>query len=344
METVRLAIIGGGVIGRRHANAISMLTNTKLAAICDPGPSGKQLAEDMGVPLHLNTRTIFTEENIDGVIVSTPTENHFQSTLEALDAGCHVLVEKPMTVTLNEADQIIRKASDNSHHVLVGHHRRYYSLVQKAREIVKSGELGKLVAVNGQWTVKKAEDYYGPSWRQKWEAGPILTNLIHELDSLRYICGDVKSISAEISNEIYNWEKEDTAAVILRFMNGAIGTFIISDQATSPWAWEFATGETTWFPHSGQNTLRFMGTKAALEFPNLTLWHHGDREVNWNQEITPYKIKQPLEDAFSLQIQHFAAVILKKEQPLISGLDGRTTLRTTLAVHEAGNSGSKVIL
>ena len=68
METVRLAIIGGGVIGRRHANAISMLNNTKLAAICDPGPSGKQLAEDMGVPLHLNTRTIFTEENIDGVL------------------------------------------------------------------------------------------------------------------------------------------------------------------------------------------------------------------------------------------------------------------------------------
>ena len=133
METVRLAIIGGGVIGRRHANAISMLNNTKLAAICDPGPSGRQLAEDMGVPLHLNTRTIFTEDNIDGVIVSTPTENHFRPTLEALDAGCHVLVEKPMTATLNEADQIIRKASENSHHVLVGHHRRYYSLVQKNR-------------------------------------------------------------------------------------------------------------------------------------------------------------------------------------------------------------------
>ena len=76
------------------------------------------------------------------------------------------------------------------------------------------------------------------------------------------------SICAETSNEICKWEKEDAAAVILRFMNGTIGTFIISDQATSPWAWEFATGETIFFPHSGQNTLRFMGTIAALDFPN----------------------------------------------------------------------------
>ena len=344
MEPVRLAIIGGGVIGRRHAGAISMIKNAKLVAICDPGSGGRQLAEDMGVALHVDTHTLFAEENVDGVIVSTPTEHHFLPTVQALDAGCHVLVEKPITATLSEADQIISKASDRGRHVLVGHHRRYYSLVHKAREIVQSGELGQVVAVNGQWTVRKAEDYYESSWRKKWKAGPILTNLIHELDSLRYICGDVHSICAEISNEICKWEKEDAAAVILRFMNGAIGTFIISDQATSPWAWELATGETAFFPYSGQNTLRFMGTKAALDFPNLTLWHHGDCAANWNQEIKPYKIKNVFDDAFSLQIQHFLAVILKKEQPLVSAVDGRATLHTTLAVFESANRGNKVIL
>ena len=81
MEPVRLAIIGGGVIGRRHAGAISMIKNTKLVAICDPGPGGRQLAEDMGVPLHIGTHTLFAEENVDGVIVSTPTEHHLLPTV-----------------------------------------------------------------------------------------------------------------------------------------------------------------------------------------------------------------------------------------------------------------------
>ena len=161
------------------------------------------------------------------------------------------------------------------------------------------------------------------------EAGPYLL-FDTRIGFLRYICGDVKSISAEISNEIYNWEKEDTAAVICVFERSYRHVYHIGSGNFA-----LGLGVCNWrnheVPYSGQNTLRFMGTKAALRFPNLTLWHHGDREVNWDQEITPYKIKQPLEDAFSLQIQHFAAVILKKEQPLISGLDGRTTLRTTLA-------------
>ena len=84
-----------------------MTKNTELVAICDPGPGGRQLAEDMGVPLHIDTHTLFAEKNVDGVIVSTPTEHHFLPTVQALDAGCHVLVEKPITATLSEADQII---------------------------------------------------------------------------------------------------------------------------------------------------------------------------------------------------------------------------------------------
>ena len=79
-----------------------------------------------------------------------------------------MLVEKPITAKLSEADQIIRKASERNRHVLVGRHRRFYSLVHKTREIVQSGRLGQIVAVNGQWTVRKTEDYYEPSWRKKW--------------------------------------------------------------------------------------------------------------------------------------------------------------------------------
>ena len=344
MSPVKLAIAGGGVIGRRHAGAIANSEDTILVAIADPALSGKRLGNDMDVPVFSNLQALLAEESVDGVIVSTPTEHHFEPTMVALDSGCHVLVEKPIMATVIEADQVVAKAAASKRHVLVGHHRRYYSLTHRARNIIQSGELGQLVAVSGQWTLRKADAYYDPDWRKKWEAGPVLTNLIHEMDLLRYICGEIESISAEVSHSVRNWEKEDAVAMIMRFVSGAIGTFILSDQATSPWAWELGTGETELFPKTGQNSMRFMGTRAALDFPNLALWHHGDEVPNWNHVISPDPIELELEDAYALQIAHFAAVIADRERPIITAADGTMTLRTTLAVFEAASMGHRVIL
>ena len=132
--------------------------------------------------------------------------------------------------------------------------------------------------------------------------------------------------------------------MIMRFSSGAIGTFMLSDQATSPWAWELGTGETEFFPRTAQNSIRFMGTKAALDFPNLTLWHHNDDPPDWNHLISPDPLELKLEDAFSLQIAHFAAVIAGRESPIINAADGTRTLRTTLAVFEAARSGQRVMV
>ncbi len=344
MSPVKLAIAGGGVIGRRHAGAIANADDTILVAIADPALNGKQLADDMDVPLFPNLHALLAAESIDGVIVSTPTEHHFNPTITALDNGCHVLVEKPIMATGKEADQVVAKAAESSRHVLVGHHRRYYGLTHRARNIIQSGELGQLVAVSGQWTMRKADDYYHSDWRKKWEAGPVLTNLIHEIDTLRFICGEIESISAEVSHAVRHWEKEDAVAMVMRFASGAIGTFILSDQATSPWAWELGTGETVFFPKTGQNSVRFMGTKAALDFPNLTLWCHGDKPPDWNHLISPDPIELKLEDAYALQIAHFAAVIADREAPIITAADGTMTLRTALAVFEAASLGQRIML
>ena len=344
MKSVGLAIIGGGVIGRRHACAIAGNLGAELFGIVDPAPTGKALAEDMGVPLYGDIQALFDAGSVDGVIVSTPTEHHCSPTLAALKAGVHVLVEKPIMPTLEQAEQVVAVSEEAKRHVMVGHHRRYYAQVHKAREIIQSGELGQLVAVSGQWTVRKNANYYDPDWRKNWVAGPILTNLIHEIDTLRYVCGEIASISAEISNGVMNFEKEDVAAMVMRFESGALGTFVVSDQATSPWAWEFSTGETPAFPKTGQNSVRFMGTKAALDFPNLALWHHGDGAPDWNHAINPDEIPLELGNAYARQIEHFCAVILGNEKPRITARDATETLRTTLAVFDAAHSGKRVML
>ena len=150
MSPVKLAIAGGGVIGRRHAGAIANAAAAVLVAIADPAPSGRKLAKNMDVPVYSDLHELLAAEAIDGVIVSTPTEHHFNPTINALDGGCHVLVEKPIMATLEEADQVVVKAAASGCHVLVGHHRHYYGLVHRAREIIQSGELGQLVAICGQ--------------------------------------------------------------------------------------------------------------------------------------------------------------------------------------------------
>lgn len=344
MENVRLAIVGAGVIGKRHMAAIAGTPGCELVAIADPFPASRAMAEDNGVRWFADTGDMLGDVRPDGVVVATPTEHHLAPTLTALDAGAHVLVEKPIAATVGEAEAIIAKSAETKRHVLVGHHRRYYPVTHKARELVRGGALGRLVAVSGQWTVKKAVGYFEPDWRKKRDAGPILTNLIHDMDSLRYICGDVVGIAAETSSGFMGHEKEDVAACVIRFDGGALGTFILSDQTPSPWSWEFATGENPAFPRSAQNACRFMGTDAALDFPNLTLWTHEGGKIDWNHAMTARAIDLELGDAFAAQCRHFCAVIRGDEAPRITAADATETLRATLAVFEAAETGRRVNL
>lgn len=335
--TTRIALVGAGFIGKRHASVIAENDSVELVAIVDP--IVPDWAND--VPIFTDMASMLSQIKVDGVIVATPTEHHLAPTLAALNAGAHVLIEKPITATQAEAEAIEKASADAGLHVLVGHHRRYYSIVEHARDMILSGSLGKLVAVSGQWTVRKPDDYFHADWRKARAAGPVLTNLVHEIDCLRYICGDIESISAQTSS-VRGHEKEDAAALVIQFKNGALGSFVLSDATPSPWTWEQGTGETPAFPKSGQNTWRLMGTKACLEFPNLKLWKHALANGDWTQPIEPEEIPFRLEDAFAAQCAHYCAVIRGEEKPKIDALDAARTLRATLAVFDAAESGKRV--
>ena len=344
MARARIGVVGAGMIGKRHLTAIAASEQAELVAICDLFPAAQDLAHAFSVPWFSDTVAMMEDAGPDGVIVATPTEHHLQPVVQALESGAHVLVEKPITATIAEADRVIETSTKTGRHVLVGHHRRYYDCVYRAREIVRDGALGQLVAVCGQWNVRKHNDYYAADWRLKREAGPVLTNLIHDMDTLRYICGEIESVSAETSTGAMGAEKEDAAALIVRFVDGGVGTFVMSDRTNAPWAWEFATGENPAFPKSGLNTVRLMGTKASLEFPNLVLWTNSADQDNWNHLMEPTEIPLTLGDAFVDQIDHFSAVIVAGADPRITAPDATRTLQATLAVFEAAETGRRVTL
>lgn len=341
---LRLGLVGAGVIAGRHLTALEALSGIELVGIADPDPRAGQIAEARGVRLFADTAQLMTETRPDGVIVCTPTEHHLDPTLTALHAGAHVLVEKPISATLDEATQIIAASKATGRHVLVGHQRRYYAQVEAGREIVQGGTLGQLVAVSGQWAVRKPADYYNPDWRKRWQAGPVVTNLIHDMDSIRYICGEVESISAETSNSVAGWEKEDIAALVIRFESGALGSFVLSDQACSPWSWEAALGENISIPQSSQNALRFMGRDASLEFPNLVLWKPDAAPHDWTQRLISEAMRMPVDDPYIAQLRHFGEVIRGDAVPRVDAGDAMRSLAATVAVLEAAQSGQRVLL
>jgi len=233
----RLAVIGAGMIGRKHLEKVAAEPAAKLVAIADPAPAAADLAAQYGVPLFADAARMLAETRPDGVVVATPTEMHLQPALAALEAGAHLLVEKPIAATGAEAAKIVAKARETGLKVLVGQHRRHYPVLQRAKEIVEGGEIGALVALHGHWTLlKDGGGYWDPDWHKRRGAGPVLTNLIHEFDALRFICGEIASIQAEMSTCVRGWDKEDAAAVTMTFARGAIGTFLLSDATPSPWA------------------------------------------------------------------------------------------------------------
>ena len=228
--------------------------------------------------------------------------------------------------------------------LLVGHHRRYNPRAQRARALIREGVLGRLAAVNVVWCVRKPEAYFDAAWKKAPGGGPVLINLIHEIDMLRFLCGEITEIMAMRSNAVRNFDVEDTAGVVLRFESGALGTVLMSDAAPSPWSWEQASGENhPIFPENDENPTRLFGTEAAMEFPRLRIWRH-DGTVDWNSPLSAEPVPLPKRDVYTEQLAHFARVIRGEETPIITGEDASRSLAATLAVIEAADAGTTIAL
>lgn len=341
---VPLAVIGAGLIGRVHARLAAAEPACRLAAIVDPAPGAAALAEELGTRWYADVGKMLAVERVEGAIVAVPNALHLPVARACAAARVHLLVEKPVADTVATGIQLVEAAEAAGVRVLVGHHRRHDPAVLAARSIVRSGELGRLVLVAGLWAARKPDDYWQVAWRTQPGGGPILINLIHEVDSLRYLCGEIVEVQAMTSAAVRGHAVEDSAAILLRFASGALGTFALSDAAVSPWTWEGGTNDNPNVAWSAQNTLRLMGTLGSLEFPNLVTWRHaGEPPGDWGRpfEAQPHGLGPRA--AHAAQLRHFCAVIRGQEPPRVDGRDGLATLAATVAVHEAAASGGRVV-
>jgi predicted dehydrogenase len=338
---MRIGVAGAGLIGRRHVELIKTSPDCVIAGIADPSHDAKAFAQARGISWYGDHRVLLDHEKPDGLIVASPNSLHLDMTLDSLARGVAVLVEKPVTDTVAAA-KILSQAVDRSGvPVLVGHHRRHNPVIKAAREAVAGGQLGQLTALAGLWLLKKPDDYFEVAWRREQGGGPLLINLIHDIDNLRFICGEIDEVQAMTSNKVRGFAVEDTAALLLKFANGALGTFTLSDATPAPWSWELASGENPAYPRQDQPCYLFAGTKGSLAVPNMELWSYPGDD-GWYAPLGHSEVAVSPLDPLVEQLRHFLAVIARREAPLVSADDAMGTLAVIEAIKQAARTGERV--
>ncbi len=337
MKPVRLAVIGTGLIGRKHAELVNSNGTCVLVGTCDVDSNHKSVAEQFKVPFYQDLTELLECERPEGAIIATPNGLHSAIAEICARRSVHVLIEKPIADTLDEARRIVKVADDNGIQVLVGHHRRHNPLIKKARSIVQGGVLGSLVAVSVLWALLKPDDYYKVDWRCRPPGGgPTLINLIHDLDSLRFICGEIRQVYAQSSSVVRNLDVEDSLSIILSFENGALGSILASDATSSPWSYEATTRENPYYFHADENCYHFLGSLGSLAFPRMELWRYANGDqLGWQHPMEKSRYDVAQADPLISQLEHFCRVIRDEEKPLVDGRDGTQSLAVALAVLES---------
>jgi predicted dehydrogenase len=344
LTPVRISVAGAGLIGRRHVQEIDASASATLVSIVDPFPGAVELAAKYSVPLYKSLAELFAVDKPDGVILATPNQLHVDGGLECIAAGVPVIVEKPVGDSVEGATRLVDAGEAAGVPVLTGHHRNYSPIMLKAREIVHSGMLGSVVAVVGTALFYKPDDYYdvGGGWRRQSGGGPILLNLIHEVNNLLSLVGDIVRVQAVTSNTTRGFPVEDTAAMVFTFASGALGTFMLSDTAASPRSWEQTSQENKEYStYPDEDCYHIAGTTGSLSVPTMRVRIYSG-EKSWYAPYDSSTAEVDRSDPLANQITHFAEVIRGQATPICSGRDGLKTLRVVDAVVQAARTGQPV--
>jgi predicted dehydrogenase len=340
---LRIAVVGAGLIGRRHIDLVLGSPSCHLAAIADPDPGADTIARDAGVARYSDLDALLASHPPDGVILATPNAVHVAQAVRCLEAEVPVLVEKPIATSVADGLRLAVEAERRGVPLLVGHHRRHSPILAAARGVVASGRLGRIVAATATTLVAKPSEYFDAApWRRASGGGPILINLIHDIDALRMLVGDVASVRAVASNRVRGFPVEETVVVAMEFAGGALGSLVLSDVAAAPLSWELTAGEDPAYPHHDDRDCYVLaGTVGTLGVPTMRLTT-ADGPPSWWRRMRASVARPGPADPLARQLEHFAAVIRGEAEPLVTAADATESLRVTLAVAESIAIGAVV--
>ena len=339
---LKFALLGCGRIAKRHSELLGngQIDNAKLVGVCDLVlEKAKKIGEHFGVPYFTDMNQMFAEIGIDVVSVLTESGNHAKHVIEIAKHKKHIVVEKPMALTLDDADAMIKACDKSSVKLFVVKQNRFNVPVVKTREALEAGRFGKLVlgTVRVRWC--RPQSYYNQDqWRGTWALdGGVLTNQAsHHVDLLEWMMGEVESVHAMSTTALVNIEAEDTAIVNLRFRNGALGVI----EAT-----------TAVRPKDLEGSLSILGERGSVEIGGfavnqLKVWNFTEEQDGDEGVMEKYSVNPPNVYGFGHQAyyEHVVDSILNNKKHLVDGLQGRKSLELINAIYESIETKKEVFL
>ena len=336
---LKFALVGCGRIAARHAELLGggQIAGCRLVAVCDTKiERARAFGEKYGVPFFVNMHQMMQDKSIDVISILTESGEHAQNVVELAKYRKHLVVEKPMALTLDDADRMIEACDSNDIRLFVVKQNRLNVPVQKLRRAIEAERFGKIFlgTVRVRWS--RPQSYYDQDeWRGTWaQDGGVLTNQAsHHIDLLEWMLGDVESVYAKSTTALAEIEVEDTAVVILRFRSGALGVI----EAT-----------TATRPRDLEGSISILGEKGTVEIGGfavneMKVWQFIDEEPD-DDLLTSFSVNPPNVYGFGHKAYYEQVrQTLENGGPhLVDGLEGRKSLELITAIYESIETGKEV--
>lgn len=332
-KRIRIGLIGCGSISRAHARGYLKLPELfEVVACCDERKElSEERAQQLGAKLvTTDYRDVIAREDIDAVDICLPHHLHAEVAIAAAEAGKHVLVEKPIANTLDQADAMIEAAKKAGIILMVAHNERYMPIYRKVKELVEQGILGRVFLARADHNQFIQISHRHWLWQKETAGGGVLIGSgIHRVDILRWLIGEIVRVwhLQVIVPERFSDEVEAASTTIFEFANGAIG------ELTCNWS-AYAAPSAPWY-----ELLWLYGTEGSLH--NVGgLFVASEKWPEWRGRFV--QIPLPEEDSFVNEILHFGECIREGKTPLTSGEEGRKSLAVVVAAYKAAEEGKGV--
>jgi UDP-N-acetylglucosamine 3-dehydrogenase len=314
LKKLGVAVIGTGQWGKNHARVYKELPSTELIAICDVNlERAKAMGTQHGVKAYSDSTEMLKDKSIEAVNVCTWSTILAQEAMKALNAGKHVLVEKPMATTPQQAEELVKKSEENGLHLTVGFLMRFIPGLQLIRKSVENKKIGELVCV----TAKRVSQ-----WPERiGDVGVVKDTAIHDIDVMRFISNsDPISVYAKMGSMRIK-KFEDYAHIMLTYDNG-----------------ESAFIESNWLTPYKTRSLTATGSEAIMRLDYIT------QDLWIEQKTETVQPRLPFQEPLKAEIQHFVECIVEKKKPIVSGEDGVKALTVATAAMESSAKNKAIQL
>jgi UDP-N-acetyl-2-amino-2-deoxyglucuronate dehydrogenase len=337
IDDLRFGLIGCGRVAPRHAESIGSLPGAHLVAVADIRESRAQrCGTQYGAEPYTDYRALLERPDVDVVSICAPSGLHAQIAVDALAAGKHAIVEKPIALSLEDADQMMLAATNAQRKLCVVLQNRYNPPLQALKEAVEAGVFGRLLLGNATVRWYRPQEYYEDGWHGTWamDGGALMNQSIHHIDALQWLLGPPESVFAYTATLAHRMEAEDVGVAVIRFRGGAVGS---------------VEGSTVTYPQNLEGSVAIFGERGSAKVGGTAL----NRKVLWKvageleheQELlTRDQVDPPSVYGTSHRavIADMIAAIREDREPKTNGPQARQSLALVLGMYASARSGRPV--